>query len=146
MKKNLWLVMLMAGIACFVFGCAAMTGIPRGSVLIGVYKGTFDGAFNAGSVELRLYQAPDGSKTFTGYFDQLGSSLQFRGTVQEDELRGQILLPVEGPISGRLSPDGQSLSGDYKFNVLPLNSGASRTWSLFDHGTWQARKQQEAEP
>jgi hypothetical protein len=146
MKKNPWLVMLMAGIACLALGCAAMTGVPQGSVLIGVYRGTFDGAFNAGSIEVRLYQAPDGSKMFYGYFDQRGSSLNFKGTMQEGELRGQILLPVEGPISGKLSPDGDSLSGDYKFNVLPLNSDPSRTWSLFDHGTWQARKQQEAKP
>jgi hypothetical protein len=141
MKKNLWLTVFMASIACMAFDCAAMKGVPQGSELTGVYKGTFDGAYNEGSVEVRLYQAPDGSQLFYGYFDQEGSFLNFKGTMQEGELQGQILLPVEGTISGKLSPDGESLSGDYKFSVLPLKVGTSRTWSLFDHGTWQARKQ-----
>jgi len=45
------------------------------------------------------------------------------------ELQGQILLPLEGTIAGKLSADGQVLSGTYKFTLPP-----------FDHGTWQARK------
>ena len=47
-----------------------------------------------------------------------------------DELQGQILLPLEGTIAGKLSADGETLSGTYKFTLPP-----------FDHGTWNARKQ-----
>jgi hypothetical protein len=141
MKKNLWQAMLAASVACVVFGCASMTGVPKGSVLTGVYRGTFKGAYNEGSVELRLYQARDGSRTLNGHFGQEGSYLNFEGTMQAGDLQGQILLPVEGTIAGKLSPDGESLSGDYKFTVPPLDLGTSRIWSLFDHGTWQALKQ-----
>jgi hypothetical protein len=122
--------MLMASVACVAFGCAAITGVPQGSVLIGVYKGTFNGVYNEGSVEVKLYQAPDGSKPFYGDFGEEASYLNFKGAMQEGELQGQILLPLEGSISGKLSPDGGSLSGDYKFTIPP-----------FDHGTWQAQKQ-----
>jgi hypothetical protein len=129
-KKNLWLLMLMTGAACAAFGCAALSGVPRGSVLIGVYKGSFNGVYNQGSCEIRLYQTPDGTKLFWGDFGEDASYLNFKGAMQESELQGQILLPLEGTISGKLSPDGQSLSGDYKFTIPP-----------FDHGTWQVQKQ-----
>jgi len=122
----------MTGAACVVFGCAEMTvtGVPEGSVLTGIYEGTFNGTFNAGSVEVKLYQSPDGSKLFFGDFDEEGSYLHFRGEIKENELQGQILLPSEGTIAGNLSSDGGTLSGTYKFSYPP-----------FDHGTWQAQKQ-----
>jgi hypothetical protein len=55
-EKKLWLFIVMTGAACSMFGCAAMTVVPQGSLLIGVYKGTFNGVHNEGSVEIKLYQ------------------------------------------------------------------------------------------
>jgi hypothetical protein len=132
MKKYLWMLMLVSHAACVVVGCASatITGVPEGSVLTGVYEGTFDGAFNEGSVKVKLYRSPDGGKPFFGNFGEEGSYLNFRGEMQADELQGQILLPLEGTISGKLSSDGDSLSGTYKFTLPP-----------FDHGTWNAHKQ-----
>ena len=132
MKKKLWLLMLVSCTACSVFGCAAMTvtGVPEGSVLTGVYEGTFNGTFNEGSVEVKLYRSPDGSKLFFGNFGEEGSYLNFKGEMMADELQGQILLPLEGTVSGKLTADGESMSGMYKFSIPP-----------FDHGTWNARKQ-----
>jgi len=132
MKKKLWLLMLVLSTAGSVFGCAEMTvtGVPEGSVLTGIYEGTFNGTFNAGSIEVKLYQSPDGSKLFFGHFDEEGSYLNFRGEIKENELQGQILLPSEGTISGKLSSDSQALSGTYKFTLPPIR-----------HGTWQAQKQ-----
>ena len=132
MNKNIWLLVLMAGVACAVFGCtsAVVTGVPEGSVLIGVYEGTFNGTGNEGSIEVKLYRSPDGSQPCYGNFGEEGSYLNFRGGIKENELQGQVLLPLEGTISGKLSSDGEALSGTYKFTVPP-----------FDHGTWNARKQ-----
>jgi hypothetical protein len=132
MKKNLWLLMLALSTACAVFGCASatITGVPEGSVLVAVYEGTFNGTANEGSVEVKLYRSPDGGKPFFGNFGEEGSYLHFRGEMMADELQGQILLPLQGTISGKLSPDGELLSGTYKFTIPP-----------FDHGTWQAQKQ-----
>ena len=132
MKKKLWLLMLVSSTACAVFGCAAMTvtGVPEGSVLTGVYEGTFNGTFNEGSVEVKLYRSPDGSKLFFGNLGEEGSYVNFRGEMNKDELQGQILLPLEGAISGKLSSDGQALNGTYKITLPP-----------FDHGTWNAGKQ-----
>jgi hypothetical protein len=130
MKKNRWLLILVSCAAGLTFGCAAMTGVPQGSVLLGVYAGSFTGAFNEGSIEVKLYQSPGGAKPFYGHLGEEGSFVNFEGEIKADELQGQILLPLEGTISGKLSSDGQSLSGSYKFTLPP-----------FDHGTWHARKQ-----
>jgi hypothetical protein len=132
MRNNLWLLMLMTSAAWAAVGCASatITGVPEGSVLVGVYEGTFNGTANEGSVEVKLYRSPDGGQPFFGNFGEDGSYLNFRGEMKADELQGQILLPLEGTISGKLSADGESLSGTYKFTLPP-----------FDHGTWQAHKQ-----
>ena len=47
MKKKILLgavLVLIAGLA--LCGCAAMTGIPKGSTLLGVYEGSFSGKFD----------------------------------------------------------------------------------------------------
>ena len=130
MKKNLWLLLLVSCTACAVFGFTAMTGVPQGSVLVGVYKGAFNGDYNEGSIEVKLYQSPEGNYRFDGNLGQNGNFVNIEGEMKAGELQGQILLPFEGTLSGKLSTDGESLSGTYKFNVPP-----------YDHGTWQARKQ-----
>jgi len=132
MKKNLWLMMLASGISLALFGCTSslVEGVPEGSVLIGVYQGSFNGVYNDGALEVKLYRSPDGSQPFYGNFEKEGSFLNFRGEMKQDELQGQVLLPLEGTISGKLASDGEAMSGTYKFTVPP-----------FDHGTWQARKQ-----
>ena len=124
--------MLMASTAWVAFGCASaiVTSVPEGSVLVGVYEGAFNGVYNEGSIEVKLYRSPDGSRPVFGHFLEDGSYLNFEGEMNEDELQGQILLPLEGTIAGKLSADGESLNGTYKFTLPP-----------FDHGTWQARKQ-----
>ena len=132
MKNNFWLLVLITGFACAVFGCASslVTGVPQGSVLTGVYEGTFNGTMNEGTVEVKLYDSPDGSKLFFGTLAEEGSFLHFKGEIQGNDLQGQILLPSEGTIEGKLSSDGESMSGTYKFSLPPFN-----------HGTWQAQKQ-----
>ena len=131
MKKK-WLLMFMASIAWAAFGCTSeiVTGVPQDSVLVGVYEGTFNGVYNEGSIEVKLYRSPDGDRPVFGHFLEEGSYLNFSGEMAEDELQGQILLPLEGTIAGKLSADGEALSGTYKFSLPP-----------FDHGTWNARKQ-----
>jgi len=124
--------MLMASTAWILFGCASatITGVPEGSVLVGVYAGAFNGTGNEGSTEVKFYRSPDGGRPIFGNFGEEGSYLKFRGEMNEDELQGQILLPQEGTISGKLSADGDVLNGIYKFTLPPFN-----------HGTWNARKQ-----
>jgi len=130
MKKNLWLLLLVLCAANAVFGCTAMTGVPQGSVLVGVYKGAFNGDYNEGSIEVKLYQSPENDYRFDGHLGQDGNFVNIEGEMKAGELQGQILLPFEGTLSGKLSADKESLSGTYKFAVPP-----------YDHGTWQARKQ-----
>jgi hypothetical protein len=126
------MLVLITGVACAVFGCSSslVKGVPQGSVMIGVYEGTFSGTGNEGSIEIKLYRSPDGSQPCFGSFGEEGSYLNFRGEIKEDDLQGEILLPLEGTITGTLSSDGESIKGTYKFTIPP-----------FDHGTWNARKQ-----
>ena len=132
MKNKFSLLVLMAGVAFAVFGCASalVTGVPEGSVLTGVFEGTFNGTMNEGTIEVKLYESTDGSRLFFGTLDEEGAFLHFKGGINENNLQGQILLPSEGTIDGELSADGDSISGTYKFSLPPFN-----------HGTWQARKQ-----
>jgi len=124
--------MMVASAAWVAFDCssAIVTGVPEGSVLVGVYEGTFNGVDNEGSIEVKLYRSPDGGRPVFGHFLEEGSYLNFSGEMVEDEFQGQILLPLEGTIAGKLSAEGEALSGTYKFTLPP-----------FDHGTWNARKQ-----
>ncbi|UCD82346.1 MAG: hypothetical protein JSW26_13250 [Desulfobacterales bacterium] len=110
MKKNIWLLILMSSVAWTAFGCtsSAVTGVPEGSVLISVYEGTFSGAFNEGSIEVKLHRSPDGSELCYGHFEEEGSYLNFRGEFKADELQGEVLLPLEGTIAGTLSSDGEA--------------------------------------
>jgi hypothetical protein len=132
MKNRFWLLVLTTGFACAMFGCASslVTGVPEGSALTGVYEGTFNGTGNEGTVQVKVYRSPDGSRLFFGMFDEDGAFLHFKGGISENDLQGQILLPSEGTIDGKISSDGESLSGTYKFSLPPFN-----------HGTWQASKQ-----
>ena len=43
-------------------GCAALQGLPQGSVLTGDYQGRFDGKFFWGTIEVRVYEAPGGGQ------------------------------------------------------------------------------------
>jgi hypothetical protein len=107
-----------------------MTGIPKGSALLGVYEGSFSGKFDWGNIEINVYQTPNGGEIFTGSFME-GSHLpaDFRGQINNTRMEGTLEGPVDGVLSGELSPDGVSMSGTYKINDPP-----------FDHGTWKAQK------
>lgn len=131
MKKKILLgavLVLTAGLA--LCGCAAMTGIPKGSTLLGVYEGSFSGKFDWGTIEVKLYQTPAGTKVFTGSFME-GSQFpaNFTGQVEGVKLQGSLIGDLDGTLSGELSADGRSMSGTYKIDDPP-----------FDHGTWKAQK------
>jgi hypothetical protein len=131
MKKKISLrtvFVLIAGLA--LYGCAAMTGIPKGSALLGVYEGSFNGKFDWGTIEVKLYQVPGGEKIFTGSFME-GAQLpaDFRGQLNNVKMEGNLLGMVDGTVVGELSADGDSMSGTYKIDDPP-----------FDHGIWKAQK------
>ena len=129
MKRILVLVMVW-GIAFILCSCAAMQGLPQGSVLTGDYEGSFNGKFFWGSIEVKVYDAPGGSRLVFGRLNQEAEqgSIDFRGEVKGPRLEAQFTI-ADGSVSGELSADGRSMSGTYKIADPP-----------FDHGTWSAQK------
>jgi hypothetical protein len=129
-KKMLptWFIVLSAALA--MIGCAALSGVPKGSTLIGLYEGSFNGKFDWGTIEVKLYKTPAGAEVFTGSFME-GAQFpaNFTGQMADGKMRGSLIGDLDGTLSGELSPDKRSMSGTYKINDPP-----------FDHGTWKAQK------
>ena len=130
MNKYFWLLVIILGTTFALSGCAALTGVPQGSVLLGVYEGSFNGKFDWGTIEVKLYQSPGGAKIFTGAFME-GAEFpaNFNGKMNEGKMQGALIGDLDGTVSGELTADGRSMSGTYKINDPP-----------FDHGTWNAQK------
>ena len=71
MKQKILLakmILLSAGLG--LLGCAAMQGLPQGSVLTGDYEGPFDGKFFWGSIEIKVYETPGGARLVFGRLNQ----------------------------------------------------------------------------
>jgi hypothetical protein len=130
MNKYFWLLVIILLTPLALSGCAALTGVPQGSVLLGVYEGSFNGKFDWGTIEVKLYQSPGGAKIFTGAFME-GAEFpaNFNGQMNEGKMQGALIGDLDGNVSGELSADAKSMSGTYKINDPP-----------FDHGTWSAQK------
>jgi len=131
MKKKIPLgAVLVLTVGLALSGCAAMTGIPKGSALLGVYEGSFNGKFDWGTIEFKLYQTPAGTKVFSGSFME-GAQFpaNFTGQIIDQKIEGTLIGDLDGTLSGKLSTDGRSMSGTYKINDPP-----------FDHGTWKAQR------
>jgi len=130
MNKRRLLTLLLLGAAIAVCACAVMQGLPQGSVLTGDYEGSFDGKFFWGSIEVKTYDAPGGTRPVFGRLKQLAEDAftDFRGEVKGSRLEAQFTL-ADGTVSGELSADGKSMTGTYRFTNWP-----------FDQGTWKAQK------
>lgn len=111
-------------------GCVTMMGLPPDSVRVGDYAGSFEGTFFWGSIELSVYETPDGAKPVIGHLQQLAtqSLLNFHGQMNGARLQATYTL-VYGEITGELSPDGRTFSGTYRITDPP-----------FDRGTWTATR------
>jgi hypothetical protein len=126
---QLWVFILGTTIA--LSGCAALSGVPEGSVLVGVYEGSFTGEFFWGTIQVKVYEAPGGLRPVFGWIEQdgrPGAYQNFRGAMKGSRLEAQFTL-ANGYISGELSADGRLLSGVYKFTDMPSSPG-----------TWNAKK------
>lgn len=131
MNQNMLLTKLIVLAAILaMLGCAALSGVPQGSVLLGVYEGSFNGKFDWGTIEVKLYQTPGGGKIFTGAFmEDSEFPAYFNGQKYNEKMQGALSGPQDGTVLGELSADGRSMSGTYKVNDPP-----------FDHDTWSAQK------
>jgi hypothetical protein len=113
-----------------VTGCAAMSGLPQGSVLVGDYQGSFNGKFFWGTIEVQVYEAPGGARPVFGRLKQQAEEgfTDFRGQMTGNRLEARFTI-ADGTVTGELSPDGRSMTGTYQFTDFP-----------FDQGPWTATK------
>jgi hypothetical protein len=113
-----------------VTGCAAMSGLPQGSVLVGDYQGSFNGKFFWGTIEVQVYEAPGGARPVFGRLKQQAEEgfTDFRGQMTGNRLEASFTI-ADGTVTGELSPDGRSMTGTYQFTDFP-----------FDQGPWTATK------
>src|SRR5512147_3233982 len=119
MKKNIFLkTILVLAASLAMCGCAAMQGLPQGSVLTGDYEGSFNGKFFWGSIEVRVYDAPGGARPIFGRLRQEAEEgfTDFRGEMKGSRLEAQFTF-ADGSVSGELSADGRSMTGRYRFPV-----------------------------
>ena len=131
MNTRLRLLVIIMGAALALSGCAALSGVPEGSVLVGVYEGSFTGKFFWGTIQVKVYEASGGLRPVFGWVEQeaeSGAYQNFQGAMKGSRFEGQFTI-ANGSISGELSADGGLLTGAYNFTDWP-----------FDHGTWNAKK------
>lgn len=131
MNKYFRLLAIILGAALALSGCAALSGVPEGSVLVAVYDGSFTGKFFWGTIQVKVYEAPGGLRPVFGQIEQeaqSGAYQNFTGAMKGSRFEGQFTI-ANGSISGELSADGGLLTGAYNFTDWP-----------FDHGTWNAKK------
>jgi hypothetical protein len=127
MKTVLTLMAVALVAALTVGGCASAPGVPQGSVLAGDYQGRFNGQFSWGSIKVRVYDAPDGSRPVFGQLEPESGTLMgiFRGQMKGSRLEAEF-FQANGTVTGELSADGKTMSGTFSFpNVL----GPPATWN-----------------
>jgi len=132
MHRATLVLLIVSCIGGVLLGCATPSSVPEGSRKLGVYTGTFDDDPWT-VIRISLWQTPEGAKTLdgrlvTGLEDNHRNQRVLIGSTFEDEFRYEI-SGDDGIISGRLSEDGNRISGDYLLNSTGLT------------GTWQAERQ-----
>ena len=133
--KNKYLTMIiLLCISCLLMSCGGSKFIPKGSQSSGVYEGSFSGDMFSGTVRAQLYQTPEGDNlfeaTFDGPVDPTRVTVFFvRGKITTNLLKGEVQGQGSGTLTGKLSSDGNQLTGS--FNVTAPNE---------NKGTWEAKK------
>ena len=132
MKK---LIFIFLGVVCLLISCAGSKFIPEGSQPLGVYEGSFSGDMFQGSLRIHLFQTPEGDKLFKANFlrditdRDVPSAFFVRGKITANSLEGEMQGDFSGTLTGKLSSDGNRLTGSYNVTAMDL-----------DNGTWQAQK------
>ena len=135
MKRNSLTIFILLGMVCLLISCGGAKFIPEGSQSLGVYEGSFNGDMYQGSLRINLFQTPEGDKLFKANFlrditDPAVRTAYFvRGKMTANSLEGEMQGDFSGTLTGKLSPDGNRLTGSY--NVTAMDQ---------DSGTWKAQK------
>ena len=135
MIKKSFAIVILFWVSCLLMSCAGSKFIPEGSQSLGVYEGSFSGDMFQGSLRIHLFQTPEGDKLFKANFlrditdRDVPSAFFVRGKITANSLEGEMQGDFSGTLTGKLSSDGNRLTGSYNVTAMDL-----------DNGTWQAQK------
>lgn len=135
MKKTFLTIIILFGLCGFLTSCTWSKSIPEGSRSLGVYDGPFNGVRYGGTIRVELLQTPEGAKLFRATVSvepneiSVPKALFVRGEMTGNALQGEFQGSATGTFSGRLSPDGNRLTGAFDIISPGLNNG-----------TWKAQK------
>ena len=135
MKKKSFTIIILFWFSCLLMSCAGSKFIPEGSQSLGIYEGPFDGDVYGGSIRIHLFQTPEGDKLFKANFFRditdptVRTSYFAHGKMKANSLEGEMQGDFSGTLTGKLSSDGNRLTGSYTVTSLDI-----------DDGTWQAEK------
>ena len=135
MKKKSFTIIILFWVICLLTSCAGLNFIPEGSQSLGDYEGSFDGDVYGGTIQIQLFQMPEGDKLFKATVDVKDAqpfeakALFVRGKMTANSLEGVFQGDASGTLSGQLSSDDNQLTGSFNLTAPGLNDG-----------TWQAKK------
>ena len=135
MREKSFTSFIILTIVCLLISCAELRFIPEGSQSMGVYEGSFDGNVYDGDLRFHLFQAPEGDKLFEANFVRntqdptVGRDFFVRGKMEASSLKGEMQGEFNGTLNGKISSDGNRLTGSYNITTPDV-----------DKGTWQAQK------
>jgi hypothetical protein len=135
MREKSFTSFIILTIVCLLISCAELRFIPEGSQSLGVYEGSFDGNVYDGDLRFHLFQTPEGDKLFEANFVRntqdptVGPDFFVRGKMEASSLKGEMQGEFNGTLTGKLSSDGNRLTGSYNITTPDV-----------DKGTWQAQK------
>lgn len=131
MKKNSYKTIILIWVVCLLASCAGSKFISKGSQSLRIYEGSFDGVRYGGTIRVHLFKTHEGVKRFRATValepnePMVPSALFVRGKVTANALEGEFQGNATGTFSGRLSSDGNHLSGTFDLISPDLNDG---TW------------------
>ena len=135
MREKSYTSFIILIIVCLLISCAELRFIPEGSQSMGVYEGSFDGNVYNGDLRFHLFQTPEGDKLFEANFVRntqdptVGPDFFVRGKMEASSLKGEMQGEFNGTLTGKISSDGNRLTGSYNITTPDV-----------DKGTWQAQK------
>ena len=135
MREKSYTRFIILTIVCLLMNCAGLKFIPKGSQSLGIYEGSFNGDVHNGDLRFHLFQTHEGDKLFEANFVRntqdptVGRDFFVQGKMEASSLKGEMQGKFDGTLNGKISSDGNRLTGSYNITTPDI-----------DKGTWQAQK------
>jgi hypothetical protein len=132
--KRVVTLMAVVLVVLFIMGGCAGPGLPTGSVLTAEYRGLFHSDYSGGTISVRVYDAPDGSRPVTGELVPASGNARgnFYGQMKGSQMEARMEAGIgvsSGTVTGEISADGRTMSGTLSLANM-----------IHPPATWEAKK------